>query len=58
MPLWGGPALIPDIDATGVTAMFPPQTFKVARFRVRRKVEAKDAVRSEDSELDPMRVRS
>ena len=54
MPWRRGPALILDIDETGVTAKFQSQTFTVARFRVRKKAEEKDA---EDAELDPLRAR-
>ena len=48
-PRWRGPGLILDIDETGVTATFQSQTFKVARFCVRKKVEAKDV---EDAEVE------
>ena len=47
---WRGPALISDIDETGVTAKFQSQTLKVARFCVRKKVEAGDV---EDAGFDP-----
>ena len=47
-----GPALILDIDETGVTAKVQSQTLKVARFCVRKKGEEKDA---EDAESHPMR---
>ena len=49
-PRWMGPSLILDIDETGVTAKFQSQTQKVARFCVRKKVEAGDV---EDAGLDP-----
>ena len=41
-PRWRGPAKILDIDESGVVLKFQSQCFKVARYRVRRKVEAKD----------------
>ena len=53
MPRCRGPALILDIDQTGATAKLQSQTFKVARFCARGKVEAKDV---EDAELDSMRA--
>ena len=37
-PLWGGPAKILEIDETGVTVSFRTQTFKVARYSVRKRV--------------------
>ena len=46
---WGGPETILDIDETGVTEKFRPQTSKVARSCVRKQVEEKDA---EDAELN------
>ena len=49
-----GPALMLDIDATGATAKFQAQTFKVARCRARKKGGGKDV---EDAELDPLRER-
>ena len=51
-PRCRGPALISDIDETGVTVKFQSQTFDVARFCVREKGEEKDA---DDSELDSLR---
>ena len=53
-PRWRGPELIPDIDETGVTVKFQSQTFKVARFCARNKVEATHV---EDTEVDPTRTR-
>ena len=41
-PRWRGPAKILDIDESGVALTFQSQTFKVARYCVRRKVEEKD----------------
>ena len=49
-----GPAKILDIDGTEVTAKFQSQTFKVARYCVRAKVEGADA---DDEESDPLHVR-
>ena len=48
------PALILDIDQTGAKVKFQSQTFKVARFRARKKGEEEDA---EEAELDPAQVR-
>ena len=45
-----GPAKILDIDETGVTANFQSQTFKVARYCVRKEEGEKDL---DDEELDP-----
>ena len=39
---WRGPALIPDIEETAVTAKFQSKTFKVARRCVRRRLDPKD----------------
>ena len=36
-PKWRGPAIILDIDETGVTVKFRSQTFKIARYRVRKR---------------------
>ena len=41
-PRWRGPAAILDIDESGVALKFQSQTFKVARYCVRRKLEEKD----------------
>ena len=41
-PRWRGPAAILDIDESGVVLKFQPQSFKVARYCVRRKLEEKD----------------
>ena len=41
-PRWRGPATILDIDESGVVLKFQSQSFKVARYCVRRKVEEKD----------------
>ena len=41
-PRWWGPAAILDIDESGVVLKFQSQTFKVARYCVRRKLEEKD----------------
>ena len=49
-----GPALISDIDDTGVTAKFESQVFGVARFCVRKRGEEKDVA---EEELGPVRVR-
>ena len=38
-PRWRGPAKILDIDETGVTVKFQSQSFKVALFCVRRKLD-------------------
>ena len=37
-----GPATVPDIDESGAVLKFQSQTFKVARYCVRRKLEEKD----------------
>ena len=39
-----GPAKILDIDETGVTVKFQSQSFKVARYCVRKKLEEKDVL--------------
>ena len=41
-PRWGGPLRNSDIDEAGVTVAFQSQTFKVARFCVRKRLEEKD----------------
>ena len=38
-PRWRSPAALPDIDESGATLKFQPQSCKVARFCVRRKSE-------------------
>ena len=53
-PQWRGPALILDIDETGVTVKLQSQVFKVARFCVRMREERKDA---EEAGPDLVRVR-
>ena len=45
-PRWRGPAAILDIDESGVVLKFQSQTFKVARYCVRRKVAEKDLPQS------------
>ena len=50
-----GPGLILGLGEAGVTLKFQSQTFRVARFRARRKEKEKDV---EDAELDPSRERS
>ena len=52
MPRGRGPALILDVDDTGVAPKIQSQTFKVARFCVRKK-EAKDVA---DADVDPLRA--
>ena len=49
-----GPAIIMDIDEPGVTVKFQSQTFKVARYCVRKQVEEEDV---DDEEFDPSHVR-
>ena len=49
-----GPELISDIDETGVRVKVQAQTFRAARFRMRKKVRAKAVV---DARLDPLCVR-
>ena len=41
-PRWRGPATILDIDETGVLVKFQSQSFKVARYCVRKQVKASD----------------
>ena len=41
-PRWRGPAAILDIDESGVVLKFQSQTFKVARYCVRHKLEEED----------------
>ena len=43
-PRWRGPAKVLEIDETGVTVSFQSQTFKLARFRVRRRVKESEVV--------------
>ena len=43
-PRWRGPAKVSEIDESGVTVYFQIQTFKVARFCVRRRVKESEAV--------------
>ena len=50
-PRWRGPALILDIDEAGAAARFQSQTFKVARFCVRKKAEAAVG----DEEVGPLK---
>ena len=49
-----GPAKILDVDETGVTMKSQSQTFKEARYCVRKQVEETDV---DDDELDPLHVR-
>ena len=46
-PRWRGPAKISDFDDTRVAVSFQSQTFKVARFRVRKRLNETDAADAE-----------
>ena len=52
-PRWRGPALLLDIDETGATVKYQTQSFKVARYCVRKQVKANsDGSGSEDCQDD------
>ena len=42
MPKWRGPVCVLDIDETGVTARYPSQTFRAARYCARRREDEKE----------------
>ena len=55
-PRWRGPAAILDMDESGATLQFQSQSFKVARFCVRRKVEEKDLPQGSAASDEPMNL--